>query len=92
LEIPDTWNIFLAIPAFGILIWFLFWATATFQILGYIIFLGIIVLILYLKHPRRKEPEELDDHLPFDRWEMGQEKVIAMLRKVGDKEKRGKPD
>lgn len=54
---------------------------ATFQLVGAIASVGGVVLVLYLRHPRRKEPEELDDKLPEERWDHGRTKYIEEIKK-----------
>jgi hypothetical protein len=55
----------------GVALWafFLLGVTVTWGMLGSSVFFGLTILALYLKHPRKKGSQELDEKLPRERWE-----------------------
>lgn len=65
-----------------IVILFTIWAaTIAFGLLGFTGTFGPLVLVLYLRHPRRREHEELDEKLPMDRWDHGRTRYIEEVKK-----------
>jgi len=60
----DTVLLILAITLWGFIA---FAVTARFQLAGFSAFFGFSILVIYLKHPRRREHQELDEKLPIDR-------------------------
>jgi len=66
----------------GFALWvvLLFGATSAWGDYGFVAFIGPTILILYLKHPRRKEPGEFDDKLPVKRQELAREKYISEVK------------
>ena len=73
--------------------WFLFWlpvivwwGIGLYALLwisgpGGVLYLLGTLIVLYLRHPRKNEPEELDDKLPGERWIQGRERYIEEVRK-----------
>jgi hypothetical protein len=78
---PGTFDTILAIVGMSLFAFFVLFMVATFQIVGAIASMGGVALVLYLRHPRRKEPEELDEKLPEERWDHGRAEYIEEIKK-----------
>ena len=76
-----TFDVFIAIVGMSLFSFFVLFMVTEFQLSGAIASIGGIVLVLYLRHPRRKEPEELDEKLPEERWDHGRAKYIEEIKK-----------
>ena len=76
-----TFDVILAIVGMSVFAFFVLFMIAEFQLIGAIASIGGIVLVLYLRHPRQKEPEELDEKLPGERWDHGRAKYIEEIKK-----------
>jgi len=78
---PGTFDVIFVILGMSVFAFFVLFMVAEFQLIGAIVSIGGVVLVLYLRHPRRKEPEELDEKLPEERWDHGRAKYIEEVKK-----------
>jgi len=76
-----TFDVIFAIVGMSLFAFFVLFMVSTFQLVGAIASIGGVALVLYLRHPRRKEPEELDEKLPEERWDHGRAKYIEEIKK-----------
>jgi hypothetical protein len=77
----ETFGTLFLIVGFAIWCFILLGVTVAGGLWGFSILFGITTLVLYVRHPRRKEPEELDEKLPEDRWDKGRARYIEEVRK-----------
>lgn len=80
-----TFDVIFAIVSMSLFAFFVLFMAATFQLIGAIASIGGVVIVLYIRHPRRKEQEELDDKLPEERWDHGRAEYIEEIKKRNQK-------
>jgi hypothetical protein len=76
-----TYDTIVSIAGMSLFAFPLLYSVITYQLLGLGVVLGGVVLVLYLRHPRRKEHEELDEKLGEDRWDHGRARYIEEVEK-----------
>ena len=76
-----TYDTIFVIVGMSLFAFLLLYSVVMYQLIGLGVVLGGVILILYLRHPRRKEPGELDEKLPEDRWEHGRARYIEEVEK-----------
>ena len=75
-----TFDTLFLIVGFGAWIFVLYGATMAWGIIGFCSVFGLTLLVAYLRHPRRKEPIELDDKAPAETWKRGRERYIMGVK------------